>query len=607
MNESSSEWGKCNPKGIVIDGSSFLYSFSKRIEIPWTEGGRYWVLRDTLTDFFKHLKSRGIEVIVVLEGFDHHSSRVEKKEQRIKNKEEKNQSIAKELLTPRSIEDMSMPSLPVLSFRVFMMVMEELSVKFVFAEGEGDLDTVAIANHYDYPVLAKDSDYFMFYIRAGYIPIDRLNFGKRPLNFKVYKLCDFISRVGLKDPQLSRVIPAVLGNDFIKSDLMPVLVQLTRSDWELPNVRKIENFVKFISKNFSCVGDLLLCISKLEREKKKNPTINDKFQTAIEMYGRVPTTSEEVYHLPNTSSCIPDTWPSGVTEGLIKHEDGRLLISAVIEGSYLPRCVIDDPHKPTARLASVGIRQSMYTMMSTLMEEKRVKEIMRNQLKNGGNIEGIKMVEHEVLILSPSPTLPSVLDIEGMSPDEKLSVFCRVLGIDCNILDGFDNQWKLVIAAACYWVKKCEPSEVLVKAIVATFFICFRIQPDAVNPKAEIKKKNGVLEDLSLEHATHPKVERLLSSLQSIDRTSSQWLDALHSFACFQCIYNDTVTLNDLLQGCLDATLFPAFFFDGNFALACACSKAGELTSVFEEIEADSLFSAIYTTLNSQTLLIQAD
>ncbi len=121
-------------------------------------------------------------------------------------------------------------------------------------------------------------------------------------------------------------------------------------------------------------------------------------------------------------------------------KNGRRLISLAIEGKSLLGCVIDDPHKPTARLASVGIRQSMYTIMLPLMKENRVIERLRNQLREGGKIEEIKIIDYEVLILSPSPTLPSVLDIEGMSPDEKLSVFCRVLGINRNILDGFDNQ-----------------------------------------------------------------------------------------------------------------------------------------------------------------------
>ncbi len=217
----------------------------------------------------------------------------------------------------------------------------------------------------------------------------------------------------------------------------------------------------------------------------------------------------------------------------------------------------------------------MYTMMSPLMKENRVIERLRNQLREGGMIEEIKIIDYEVLILSPSPTLPSVLDIEGMSPDEKLSVFCHVLGIDRNILDVFDKEWKLVVAAACYWVKECRPSEVLVKAIVATFVQCSRIQPGAASP--EINKR--VLENLP-QHISH----------------TNSWLDALHSFACFQCICIDTCTLNKLLQGCLDDMLCPAFFFDGKFALTCVCTDK-LVSMVDEKIVPDPLYRKIFETL----------
>ena len=197
------------------------------------------------------------------------------------------------------------------------------------------------------------------------------------------------------------------------------------------------------------------------------------------------------------SLVVPDSGNGEKFPTWLVRDGQTFLMRIAIARKNLPRCVIDDPHKPTARLASVGIRQSMYTMMSPLMEENRVIERLRHQLKEGDKIEDIKMVNHEV-ILSPSHTLPSVLDIEGMSRDDKLSVFCRVLGIDCNILDWFDNQWKLVIAAACYWVKECRPSEVLVKALAATFVQCSRIQPGAESPE----HSKRVLENLP-QHISH--------------------------------------------------------------------------------------------------------
>ncbi len=561
------------PRGVVIDGLSFLYQLSDNI--PWKEGGRYWLLRDKLREFFCCLKSSHIESIVVMDGFDlQKGSSCGKGRYRIKAY---NQVIAywieHRYNTAELPDDLT---IPLLSFRVFFMVTKEQDVSVLFADGEADRDVVAIANYYNYPVLANDSDYYMYDIKAGYMPLTRLDWRARPFKLEVYKLCDFNCQFGLTDPQLSRVIPAVLGNDLIIIGLMDRLIE--EGVISIDHNRQVGSLVRFISK----VSNVQQLISHIREKMDKGEEIAEALEMNIriaeEMYDGIKPLSKQ--DLWTKSLLVPYSgnrgkFPKWLTEN---NDEGRFLIAIALKGRYLPKCVIDDPHKPTARLASVGIRQSMYTMMSPLMKERslRVTEIMRNELKKGGKIEDIEMVDHEV-ILSPSPTLPSVLDIEGMSPDEKLSVFCHVLGIDRNILNGFDKEWKLVIAAACYWVKECRPSEVLVKSLAATFVQCSRIQPSA--DRSETNKK-------------------ILYNLRDITRTD-QWLDALHSFACFQCIYIDTVTLNyllALLHGCLDDTLSPAFFFDGRYAITYVCTDKLNY-KVGRKIVPDSFYKRIFETL----------
>ena len=374
----------------------------------------------------------------------------------------------------------------------------------------------------------------------------------------MYKLCDFNSQFGLKDHQLSRVISAVLKSDRLFKQLTEEGVISTE------NYRQVGSLVRFISK-VSNVQQLISHIrEKLDKGEEIAEVLGEKIKQAEEKYDGIKPLSKEdlqAKSLADSATSVVN-FPKWLMNLKNEHNDeGRFLVSAASKGICLPRCVIDDPHKPTARLASVDIRQSMYTMMSPLMPEEnrvRVIEIMRNHLRKGaGKIEEIKMVDHEVPILSPSSTLPSVLDIEGMSPDKKLSVFCHVLGINRNILDGFDKEWKLVIAAACYWVKKCRPNKKLIEALAATFVQCSRIEPSAEMPVTS---------------------QRVLDNLSDIPHAAS--MNALHNFACFQYIYIDTATLNYLLQGCLDDTLSPAFFFDGEFALTFVCTD--KLKSTFD-------------------------
>ena len=531
--------------------------------------GRWKVLaaqRET-DGVFRLFKKHHIEAIVVMDGFDLQNRSIEKDEVRIERRKQNNQAIARWVAHNTETKRVHLP-LPVLSFKVFLMVTEELGVPAIFADGDADEDTVAIANYYNYPVLASDSDYYMYDIKAGYIPIDRFNWRAQPIKAEVYRLWEFNWQFAIMSIRLSRVIPAVLGNDFIEPGLIEKLIRIGVISSQ--RLHEVESLVKYISK-IENIQQLKSHIKVKEKGGNKICQIFKKnLEKAEEIYNDMRPLSME--DLKAKYSIVPDG--GKFPKWLMQH--GQFLISIALKGSYLPRfAVIDDPCKPTARLVSVGIRQSMYTMMSPLMKEKRVKEIMRNQLRSYNyKIADIEMVDHEV-ILSPSHTLPSVLDIEGMSHDEKLSVFCHVLGIDCNILDEFDKEWKLVIAAACYWVKECKPTYKLIDALAATFIQCSRIRPDAEMPVTN---------------------KSVLYNLRIISRTD-QWLDALHSFACFQCIYFDTVTLNDLLQR-LNPMLSPAFLFDGRFAITRACTNRLDYY-IKEKIAPDLLYRKLRDTMMS--------
>ncbi len=156
------------------------------------------------------------------------------------------------------------------------MAMEELGVPVIYTDGEADQDTVAIANYYNYPVLANDSDYYMYDIKAGYIPLTRFNWRARePLKVEVYKLCEFNSQFGLRDRQLSRVIPAVLGSDSMKTDLMDRLTEEGVISTE--NYRQVGSLVRFISK----ISNVQQLISHIRKYMDKGEEIAEALRANI--------------------------------------------------------------------------------------------------------------------------------------------------------------------------------------------------------------------------------------------------------------------------------------------------------------------------------------
>ena len=64
---------------------------------------------------------------------------------------------------------------PAMFHAAFRNILHELQILLYVVDSEGDWDTVAIANYYGCPILSNDSDYYMYNVEGGYIPLHRLH------------------------------------------------------------------------------------------------------------------------------------------------------------------------------------------------------------------------------------------------------------------------------------------------------------------------------------------------------------------------------------------------------------------------------------------------
>ena len=282
----SYKWEECQPKGIVIDGLSFIYTFSENIS--WMEGGRYWLFREKLIQFFGRLESNPI---IVMDGPDFRNTISEKDCVRIKTKERKNQVIAEWVVHNKEPKNAADSPTPILTFGIFSTVMKELGVQVFVSKGEADPDTVAIANHYNYPVLANDSDYYMYDIKAGYIPIDRFYWRAQPFKVQVYKLWEFKYQFSIINTKLSRVIPAVLGNDLIESGLLYKLIEVGVVSSE--KYQQVKSLVRYISETDNVEQLISRIREKGDKSEEIAETLKKNLKKAEEMYDGIEPLSKE--------------------------------------------------------------------------------------------------------------------------------------------------------------------------------------------------------------------------------------------------------------------------------------------------------------------------
>lgn len=131
----------------------------------------------------------------------------------------------------------------------FETVIKEMKLKFVVCDFDDDRDIVVLANKLLCPVLSLDSDFFVFNIKKGYIPLNTLFLSNEECTCMIYyatNMKDAFRELGREKLPLLAVS---LGNDYVKRKyLYSFYSKLSKIDWKymsLSNIqRKVLNWVQ---------------------------------------------------------------------------------------------------------------------------------------------------------------------------------------------------------------------------------------------------------------------------------------------------------------------------------------------------------------------------
>lgn len=535
------------PRGpLVIDALSLCYLIYNGVD--WLHGGQYWELRQRFTYLFTCLLRSDIDPIVVFDGVDFTGNKSPVIEQRM---EESDKCIAGSLLRmeassfddeqrlPPSSRNNGSSVIPQFSEKVFVETLRELHIPFLYADGDADEDCVSIANYNHCPVVSNDSDYFMFNLEVGYIPFDKFYYQNKPVTAKMYRLDDFVADYRFRDFKLPLLIPAIMGNDYIekeephslKKDVPALRKQSPR---EIPYVDRTHHLIRYLS-SFRSIDDFKEHITK-EWEKDDQEALIDNFDIAEEMYIVKPMSIEDYMTQTNLKTANETPLPRWL---LCQYREGLFSSSAmmVLVGNGISLSpVIENPKcsKP-ALIISRDLRSCLYRIMEPFLKEEIVGESIRFHSE---------WFTEDVIPASASLRLPSIVKMESLSTCKRIEALCRAMECPPRSLDSFENKWKLPVLSLCYWIAKARPSMDMINSLIVCHLICSR----GDNP------------------------------LFMIPRTSSsrprhkQWLEMLHTFTMWQCIYKDAMKINNVLMNPLHFRT-PALLFDGKLAMHFATTR----------------------------------
>eukprot|EP00802_Teleaulax_amphioxeia_P001890 Tamp_01892.p1 GENE.Tamp_01892~~Tamp_01892.p1 ORF type:complete len:668 (+),score=247.48 Tamp_01892:927-2930(+) len=112
-------------------------------------------------------------------------------------------------------------ALPVMARQVFVEVLQSLGVKVAFADGEADKVVAAMAKMHGCCAVSKDSDFFIFDLPAGYIPVDNLDIARNgaSITAKRFSRPKFCADLKLNVAMLP-LLASAIGNDHVSVSLL---------------------------------------------------------------------------------------------------------------------------------------------------------------------------------------------------------------------------------------------------------------------------------------------------------------------------------------------------------------------------------------------------
>ncbi len=529
---------------VVIDGSSLCHHLY--FGADWMHGGQYPEFRANVLEYFTTLRRSGVHPLVVLDGIDHTG---EKNQVILRRRKEWINYIHRTVGNMRARPRVAIGQIiPMLAIEVFKDALLEMSIPQYTVDGEADYTIVEIANFFSCPVVSRDSDFFLFNVIGGYIPLDRFHWQQNPVMADVFHRSLFMKQFCLNEQRLCYLIPAVAGNDLIPPYQSGALVSHMSIVTSGARSRLL-SVVRFAS-NFKSLDDLLFALPPQDRK-----TLETSCTKAQQMY-EVAAVQDPEELLTTTIFKLPNG--SAIPEWLLKqYRRGNLpphVMESIVIGKCVLRVVVEDALQPSAIASSKELRQSMYALLG----RETVTEFYRHGLELTG--------ETNKRDFPTELRVPVLGSMRGISTEERAALVYRLLKCETQSLNKLEDRWRLVVSATVFWVCKCRPSVHLVKALVLCMLLC--------------STARGVLERF-----------RRRNSISSEHRKSSNWITFLHAFAQWQCIYLDAMTLNVLLME-PHRHVSPALLYDGKVAMSLAFVKVtDELVSSFP------IDRAVYTKL----------
>ncbi|KAM4725265.1 single-strand DNA endonuclease ASTE1 isoform 1-T3 [Anableps anableps] len=389
---------------LVIDGCSLYFRLYFNYGFDQQHGGDYDAFACLLTEFLSALETCNIKPYVVLDGgMDPSDKKFATLCQRLQSKIREADSIS---------HGRNGSVLPILVRKVFIQVLTQRGIPLIQCPAEADWEIACLARQWNCPVLTNDSDFYIFDLPAGYLPLNFFQWtnlngkaSQRYIPSRCYTTNNLCRWFGGMNRELLPLCAVLTGNDYgapKEVDTLLALIDVSslgrgggRGRGRAPASR-IEGLLIWLS-SFPSVAEALEEVNRLMGGEAGAGRRGQKGGLSSQLWAAM-----QEYNIKAQSSLVP--WfsrgtlaPRGKTSGLAQLPECLSLAAAqgqlppLALDAFMMQRVLLIPQVENSKLASShcssrAIRQAVYGILLQ-KAENTASVVSGAQLAKAGQVQ----------------------------------------------------------------------------------------------------------------------------------------------------------------------------------------------------------------------------
>ena len=379
----------------------------------------------------------------------------------------------------------------------------------MFLFSEADTEIASLASAWNCPVLGNDSDFFIFDIKDGYIPLSSFNWKVHGLTADIFYRRELASHFGISE-ELLPLFASLAGNDYVSFEALAEF-RPTMNRGKASRFRSIANILSDSTTEEEALASALLMVESAVSRDKLRQAVKHSLQ-------EYKITESNLLHyfdsgvidssLKTQNGCEIEEW---ILPGFRKGLFSAKCMSTLATGKNFLRSQVENCLEVSANQCSQYLRQVIYGILNDAAAHD-----------GEGNITTVQEWDREGLEVKPSNVAPyqqGVVAGVSLTPrldkEERLAVLLNALDSNTACIKSVPEKFKLIAASLRFLVNNAQP---LLKTnhLIALLCCCLILEDDSIERKGNTE--NSMFD-----------------------------LGAAQSFSQWQCVLRDAIDLNFIL------------------------------------------------------------